>query len=206
MGRRELELVERLVTADRTDPGEPFAAVYMQGASHLRHLARPQKNLGEPSVPALMALAAADLIVVKRYQGSRPGTFYLASHAEQALDELRAQLGQPTPLSRTRAQLASLKERLRRADHARARSACRFGRLVRWLVLPLLLALVALLAWATAGPGAGIGALIVMGILYAIITNGLGINGLQLAKAAEDGATRWADRRLKSWTDPDRSP
>jgi hypothetical protein len=203
LGRRELELLEQLVEAERNAPGELFVAIYTSGGTLLRHMTSPQRDLGQPDVAALIGLADAGLLRVQRHQRRGPGSFYVPSGADQALEELRAQLGQPTPLSEALERVAVLEARHRRGEAARAMAARRFGRLVRWLVLPLALAGVALAAWLTAGPGAGVGVLIVVAVLYAIFTTGLGISGLQLAKAAEDGATRWAERRLAAWADPD---
>lgn len=85
----ELELLELLVDADRKTPSELFVAVFSSGGTDLRHMTRPQRSLGAPSIPALMALADAGLLRVERYDKNRPGAFYLASHASAELESAK---------------------------------------------------------------------------------------------------------------------
>lgn len=203
LGVREVELLALLVEAEETEPSRMFVAAYMSGASNLRHMRSKQANLGEPDVPALMALDAAGLLTVERYHNSRPGAFYLRSGAREVLDAARAQQGQPTPLSQAEGRVATLERRIERGVETRQAAARRFGRAVRWVVIPAALALIAAVTWLTAGLTAGAGVLLAVAAAYALITTGLGLDALKVAGKAEEAAARWAERQLRAWTDPD---
>lgn len=130
------------------------------------------------------------------------GYLFLMPAAADVLEQERRLRGE-SPLASAEARIAHLEAAEEQRDARRHASARKFGRVVRWIILPAALLLVAIIAWAAAGPLAGVGTFVALGVLYAVVTTGLGITGLQAAKAAEDAATQWAERRLARWTDPD---
>lgn len=200
LGDTDRALLERLLQAEPVNSA-PFWIDRELGSDPV--LSHPGlSNALTADLGALLRLERTGvLIVASRYYGHME-SFYLSGDARELLAAASRQ-ARADPLAEAQGEIERLQRLIADRDERRRRTAAQLGRFVGRIVLPLALAIIALIAWAAAGPLAGIGVFIALGVVYAVITTGLGITGLQVAKAAEDWATRKAERHLARWTDPE---